>query len=254
MTALAVMTWNVLHRIHAVNWNEQPVAQFPDERERIAGITAFIARQLDAGIDVVCLQEVSGDQYAQLSQVLGQGAVFFAHRYPRIPQLRDQAAALKSPLADPSEYLIVIVAEKLAKHAQQRASETFANDFGKGYLAVALEAGILVVDAHVTWGERGRMQLAALASLEGGAAIIAGDFNAELAVVTPHFHGSVGSPAFSISNLAGQRHTRIATREKDSHTIDHIVVRTGRITTATVLDAAGLSDHNPVIATIEFPS
>lgn len=254
MTELAVMTWNVLHRIHAVNWNEPPVAQFPDERARISGITAFIARQLDAGIGVVCLQEVSGDQYARLSQVLGQRAVFFAHRYPRIPRLRDQAAAMKSPLADPSEYLLVLVSEKLGKKARQRAAETFANDSGKGYLAVALEGGILIVDAHITWGERGRAQLAAIAGLADGASIIAGDFNTEVATVMPLFQGSAAHPTFSISNLAGQSPTRIATREKDSHTIDHIVVHQGSFTAATVLDAEGLSDHNPVIATIEFPS
>jgi endonuclease/exonuclease/phosphatase family metal-dependent hydrolase len=253
MPELRVMSWNVLHRIHAVNWNELPVAQFPDEHERIDRITAFLARQLDAGTDVMCLQEVSGDQYARLTEVLGRRAVFFTHRYPRIPQLRDPAAAMKSPLADSSEYLVMIVAEKLGRSARRHAAETFANDFGKGYLAVALENDILVIDTHITWGERGHAQLASVASFAVGPSIIAGDFNAEAATVSSLLARSTASPPLVLSSLAGQRHTRIATLDKASHTIDHILVRWGDLAAATVLDGEGLSDHNPVTATASFP-
>jgi endonuclease/exonuclease/phosphatase family metal-dependent hydrolase len=254
MSCLRVLTWNVLHRVHAVNWKEAPVASFPDERTRIERIAAFIAGQLASGIEVVCLQEVSGDQQACLAALLAGRAVFFTHRYPRIPEFRDNTAAAQSPLADPSEFLVMIVAEEIGRSAHLRSAATFANDSGKGYLAVDLAGGILAIDTHVTWGERGLDQLALLSRTATGPVFLAGDFNAEAAAVAARLDRTSPAPTFTLSDLSGQRHTRIATAEKQSHTIDHIVVQKGSIVAATVLDGEGLSDHNPVTATLHFPS
>ena len=80
---MRVATWNVLHRIHAVNWREPVVVLQPDEPARIAEITRRIVA-LDA--DVVCLQEVSGDQLAALVLAL-PAATILSHRYPRVPRL-----------------------------------------------------------------------------------------------------------------------------------------------------------------------
>ena len=99
-------TWNVLHRIHAVNWNERPVMLFPDERVRIAGITDFIATRLLPISTAVCLQEVSGDQLASLRRMLADQAEIVTHEYPRLPKLRQAGPA---PIEDAKEYLVTLV-------------------------------------------------------------------------------------------------------------------------------------------------
>ena len=63
---MLIATWNVLHRIHAENWGDGPLARFPREADRISLVTAPVIARLEAGWDVMALQEVSGDQLASL--------------------------------------------------------------------------------------------------------------------------------------------------------------------------------------------
>ena len=51
---MLVVTWNVLHRIHAVNWDESVIAKHVDEHARIAAIADWIARR-----DTACKAEAS---------------------------------------------------------------------------------------------------------------------------------------------------------------------------------------------------
>jgi endonuclease/exonuclease/phosphatase family metal-dependent hydrolase len=101
----------------------------------------------------------------------------------------------------------------------------------------------------VTFGFPGRAQLALLAKTareSGDFAVIAGDFNAEAGKV----QRALGEGC-ALSSLAGQRHTRTATGDKASHTIDHVAVWGGAPAAASVLDGGGLSDHHPVHAVIK---
>lgn len=60
---MQIVTWNVLHRIHAENWREAVPDRFPIEAERLDRISQRVAGVLREDDDaVVCLQEVSGDQ------------------------------------------------------------------------------------------------------------------------------------------------------------------------------------------------
>ncbi|WP_433202907.1 endonuclease/exonuclease/phosphatase family protein [Dactylosporangium sp. CS-047395] len=97
---ITVVTWNVLHRVHAANHADETVAQWPDERLRTAAVADLVAAR-DA--DVVALQEVSGDLLVALRAAVRDRAVH-AFRYPRVPTVRAGA----QQLADPGEYLVLI--------------------------------------------------------------------------------------------------------------------------------------------------
>lgn len=244
-----VTTWNVLHRIHAVNWKEAPVLAFPDERVRIAGITALVARWLESGeTDLVCLQEVSGDQLASLRAALTPAGVqIFDHLYPRVPCLRGANEDDAPVLEDPSEHLVTLVAK--TSPARRVGSHTFDSDPGKGFLVVDV-GDIRVIDTHVSFGPRMAAQLTAIAAAApptGSPIMVLGDFNALSTMVR------VGlGDDFVITDLTGQRHTRIPTSDKPGWTIDHVVVRGAPIDGATVLEHGALSDHSPVRAVVRF--
>jgi len=235
-------TWNVLHRVHAVNWNEQPAQTFPDEAVRIAGVTALVVSLLADGA-AVCLQEVSGDLVASLRTAIGQKELH-VHRYPRMPRLRDGGAP--PGLHDPAEYLVTIA----DRASRTWRAATFATDPGKGFLAVELPGGVVVVNTHVSARERGAEQMQLLgqtARLAPAGAVVLGDFNATCDLV----RAGLGEP-LDLSEPPGDRPTRVATPPQPSKRIDHVVAFGGTVASAEVLDGRGLSDHNPVTAELRF--
>jgi endonuclease/exonuclease/phosphatase family metal-dependent hydrolase len=239
---LRVTTWNVLHRVHAVNWKEGPVLAFPDERRRIDGISARVARWLGDDVDAICLQEVSGDQLRCLRAVAGASVQVFEHTYPRVPRMRGPEPL---DLDDPKEHLVTLVKGLSARQVESR---TFDTDPGKGLLAVELASGVLLINTHVSFGPRGRAQLAViytLAQAQAGIAVIVGDFNA----LSDEVCAGLGGPC-AISDLAGQAPTRVLTKGHGGRTIDHVVVLGGTIAVASVGEGEGLSDHLPVTATV----
>lgn len=229
-----MITWNVLHRVHAVNWKEPQIEAFPDEGARCAAIAALVAGWLKEGVAAVCLQEVSGDQLAALRHAVD--VTIFAHRYPRLPRVRGEGGPV---LDDASEHLVT-----LASDAQAVASHTFVQDPGKGLVVVAI-AETLLVNTHVSFGTKGEPQLTTLIEAVAAAdhAVIVGDFNTPAAAVQSAF-----GPSFAVSALSAP--TRVATAEHPGCTIDHVVVRGGALTTVSVLENGGLSDHSPVRAEI----
>lgn len=230
---MRVITWNVLHRVHAVNWSEPCIAHFPDERVRLEAIAVRVAAWLREGVDAVCLQEVSGDQLAALGEL-----PVATHRYPRVPRLRDGGA---SPLVDSAEHLVTVT----RKPARLISSRTFDNDPGKGFLAVDV-GGLTLVNTHVTFSTGGTPQLALLSAEARPPSVVVGDFNAPAPVVA----AGLGA-GFVLADLAG-RTTRVSTPQyPDGKAIDHVAARGVRIITARVLDAEGLSDHHPVEATLD---
>lgn len=227
---MVIVTWNVLHRIHAVNWDEGVLAQHQDEHARIAAIAEWIGR-CDA--DVVCLQEVSGDQLAAVRDV---GTVF-ATRYPRVPTYYRRTEP--TTLGDPAEYLVTITRGRESRYVR---GEAFVSDAGKGFQIVEV-GGMLVIDAHVSFGDRNAAQCAAILEAVGEApGVICGDFNADRDVCARHLAGFVAAIP---REPALPTRPRLVPSEK-SETIDHAFVRGARVTEAVVLDGGGLSDHNPV--------
>lgn len=249
--SLTVITWNVLHRVHADNWQEPSIGAHPDERVRIAAITSRAAELLTQA-DALLLQEVSGDQLAALrAAATADGALtavadrvsVASFLYPRVPTPRRGP----SPLGDRSEHLVIVCGDActpLSQHA-------FADDLGKGTLAVTFqEASVLC--AHLSHGERHRAQWAEVAALVGrlpAPVILGGDLNADRKTAA----ALLGPSARWAAPSAGGRPTRprVAPSEK-SMDIDHVVAWGGEIEQLEVLDGQGLSDHNPVRARIRW--
>lgn len=236
---MRITTWNVLHRVHAVNWSEAPIERFPDERARIAAIADRIGSWLDGDVDAVCLQEVSGDLLARIRDAVGDRVQIFDHCFTRVPAFHDGRHA---ELDDPREHLVILVSGEDARFA---GSSTFDTDPGKGYVGVAI-GDLLLVCTHVSSKERGPAQLEALADVTKDAprVVIAGDFNAPCELVSAHL-----GDGFVLSDVS--EWTRILTDGRGGKTIDHVAVRGVELISASVLDAGGVSDHQPVSAELE---
>lgn len=239
---MIVVTWNVLHRIHAENYQEEVADRFPDEAARIAAVTRRVVAALAEPDVVVCLQEVSGDQLASLLDA-ARGYVVRSFVYPRVPSPHRGRAPAPSPLRQPHEHLVT-----LARRADARAAESFADDPGKGFLAVDVD-GMLVVNTHVSFGDRRAAQLARLARVTDGPCVVCGDFNAGADAV----RAGLG-PGFSVVDLGPDalptRPRRVAVEGKPA-AIDHVVTRGLVGHSGVVLDVAGESDHNMVRAVID---
>ncbi|MCL4227958.1 MAG: endonuclease/exonuclease/phosphatase family protein [Myxococcales bacterium] len=261
MRGLGLVTWNVLHRVHAENWEEPAIdLHLDDEPGRIAGVTARVAALLAADHDVVCLQEVSGDQLASLRAVLPEGTQLVVLRYPRVPAPR-AGATHQATLADPGEHLVTVVAAGRTIHAGPAAA--FDDDPGKGYLTVdvasdvaAAPAAIRIVNTHVTYGSRAAGQLARLAVVATAgpaAAVVAGDFNADRAAVAAGLGAGVAARrALAVAvPPAPALPTRPRATSDKSQDIDHVVALGLRPLACAVLAAGGLSDHNLVEARLD---
>ena len=182
---MIITTWNVLHPVHALNWGELPHA--PSERAREQAIAVRV-RDLLAFSFAVCMQEVSGDQLCAL-----QAPHVFSFVLPRVPRLRTG----RSEIRDPTEHLVVASSLVPGRVVEQHA---FSTDPGKGFLAVQLDNGVVVVSTHVSFGDRAAAQLQTLAAWirtqVGRPVVVGGDFNADRDVVM----AALG-PAFTLAPL-----------------------------------------------------
>ncbi len=233
---MKVVTWNVLHRIHAMNWSEPAIDTHPDEAARIAAITR---RVIEFNAGAVCLQEVSGDQLASLRAGLPD-ATFYVHTYPRVPRM--YRAEGPSPLAESNEQLVTIMNRVPTRRSE---SETYPTDKGKGFLLVELVDGLALVNTHVSYGDHHAAQCGQLVSYVRSyvAAVIVGDFNEQRTTCREQLLG------FAAAIPPVEKPTRPRADGKID-VIDHIFVSGCRATEVEVLPGRGLSDHNPVTAMI----
>ncbi|MFI1915739.1 endonuclease/exonuclease/phosphatase family protein [Nocardia sp. NPDC020380] len=231
---ITVVTWNVLHRIHADNWASEIADRWPGESDRIAAVTARVRKRPER---IIALQEVSGDQLASLRLSLPD-RVFHVLDYPRVPRPR----RLADPLADRSESLVLIA----DADARLLTAEPFATDPGKGLLAVEAD-GITVVATHVTGDTRRGPQLARLAEVAAaGPSILLGDFNVDRAVLADALGPEFTVPAHPYGSVP----TRPRTAGAKSQFIDHVVAHGVPVRDLQVEDVAGESDHNLVTALV----
>jgi len=238
---MKILTWNVLHRVHAETHREPAVERWPDETARLRGVVDLIANALERdGFEVVLLQEVSGDVLAALRVRLPAWSVI-DHVYPRVAKQR--AGSCK----DPKEHLVVVapIGSKVVR------AQTFESDPGKGFLMVGLPKGLTVITTHVSWGAKGAAQLAVLSTVLGELqtpACLGGDFNA---------------PRESVARAAGKDVTfagippgspRTRPQGDDGEDIDHLLAKHAVLSDVSVLEHHELSDHRPVAARITVPS
>lgn len=224
---MRVLSWNVLHRVHAETHAEPAVERWPDEPGRTRAIIETL-RPLNA--DVVLLQEVSGDVLAALRDAFPYVA---SHRLPRMPRPKRPTTAV----TDASEHLVIASKQE----ATVWRAQTAANDPGKGLLAVE-QGGTVFVSTHVSWGEKRAPQLEVLAQVvreHSGPLVIGGDFNVERSVVCQ---------ALALTNVPlapGAAKTRVG--REGGGDIDHVFVRGWSTAPAQVLEHDVLSDHAPVV-------
>ncbi|MBM4367426.1 MAG: endonuclease/exonuclease/phosphatase family protein [Deltaproteobacteria bacterium] len=226
-----VATWNVLHRVHAENWNEDHVvATWPDEAVRMARIARWVAMACEGDL-AVALQEVSGDQVEALRR---EGLEVVTHAYARVPRARGASTAL----ADCSEQLVIASRRPLERlHA-----ESAGDDPGKGFLAARAGSGPVLVCTHVTPREKGKAQLHRLARYARGfhQVLVLGDFNATAGEVAAACEG------LALAAHGGGRPTRLSSPAGEGRWIDHGLARGLSIRVGSVEDCGFLSDHNPV--------
>lgn len=236
---ITVATWNVLHRIHGENWDEDVAVRWPQEQERIAAVTARLKERPE---QVIALQEVSGDQLTSLRASLAGPAVH-AFRYPRVPAAHDGTC----PLRDPAEYLVLLTKGP----GLQVAAWSSEDDPGKGALAVQA-AGAVFVTTHVSLDGRRARQLKRLAGLAadrpGQPIVLLGDFNTDRATVAAGLGDGFTVAAFPPDSPP----TRPGASRPGLRYIDHVVVQNASVTGVAVEDADGLSDHNLVRATVTW--
>ncbi len=227
---ITVATWNLLHRVHAENWDEPVTRRWPDEAERITAVTA---RLTALSAQVIALQEVSGDQLANLRAAL-PGRTIHSFQYPRVPQPRRG----RDLLHDRTEHLVLLT----DLPSTLITAESFEDDRGKGALVVDV-AGTTVIATHVSGDRRRTGQLTRLAELAGPTTVLLGDFNTA--------GGTVRSGLGQDFTVAGFQADSRPTRPGSSRGfIDHVVTRGATPSPATVDDSEGLSDHNIVRATV----
>ena len=232
---MKILTWNVLHRVHAERHSEPAIRRWPSEQERVKGIAALISRAMTVEhFEVALLQEVSGDVLAALRAQLPGHAVL-NHLSPRVPRAKSDS------LRDATEHLVVIapIGAKLAR------AHTFANDPGQGFLAVGLPDGTTVVSTHVSWGANGAAQLEVLAQLlreAKGAVCLGGDFNARRELIEK----AIGAPV----GLLPEGSARTRPQEAGGEDIDHLLCTNATLREVSVLEHGELSDHRPVAGTL----
>ncbi|WP_431957517.1 endonuclease/exonuclease/phosphatase family protein [Nocardia lijiangensis] len=234
---ITVATWNVLHRVHAENWYEDVTTRWPVEDERIDALVARVAKRQE---QIIALQEVSGDLLAALRDALPDRTIHTL-RYPRVPRPK----RIPTTLRHREEYLVLVVDDP----GRKVFAAVFGDDPGKGALAV-VTSGLTVVATHVTGDDRRGRQLSTLAGVALSdperPAVLLGDFNADRVVVAD----GLGS-GFTVAELpADALPTRPRTTGSKSQFIDHVVTYGAGVREAAVDSAEGLSDHNPVRATI----
>lgn len=238
---MKVLTWNVLHRVHAENYGEPAIQRWREEPERVRHVVALVSKASSVdGFGAALLQEVSGDVLESLREHLPAWAVL-NHPYPRVPRLKRPGA----PMRDPSEHLVVIA----PKGSTVLRARTFADDPGKGVLAVTLPSGLVVASTHVSWGPKGEAQLATLRELlhaSSAPVCIGGDFNAEREVLARAFGAEMVVGALP----PGSPRTRPADDATGGADIDHLLVCRAELRDLRVLDHDELSDHRPVVATV----
>ncbi|WNG33868.1 endonuclease/exonuclease/phosphatase family protein [Archangium violaceum] len=238
---MKVLTWNVLHRVHAENYGEPAIQRWSDETERVRRVVDLVSKALRVdGFGAALLQEVSGDVLEALRDHLPTWAVL-DHPYPRMPRQKRPGA----PMRDLSEHLVVVAPEG----STVLRAQTFASDPGKGVLAVTLPSGLVIASTHVSWGPKGEAQLATLQELfhaSSAPICLGGDFNAEREVLVRAFGAEV-----VVGTLPpGSPRTRPAEDATGGADIDHLLVCRAELSDLRVLEHSELSDHRPVAATV----
>jgi endonuclease/exonuclease/phosphatase family metal-dependent hydrolase len=145
---LTVVSWNVLHIIHELNYafgNSLVLDKYPIESTRITAIFNHIVKKLDKNT-IICLQEVPGDLYDYLLKLKSYKVLGL--QYTRKPVLKN--VKIENPYTNSDEYLVTIIHEDYTKDS----NEIFIEDnFGKGALITNIN-DLYIINAHLPMKSR----------------------------------------------------------------------------------------------------
>jgi len=241
---MRVMTWNVLHRVHAENYSEPTVALWPDEAARVQAVVQQVCAAVsEQGCELVLLQEASGEVVVALRRCLPGSMSVHTHQVARMPQLKVKST---TSLSDASEHVVVIA----PGGSQPLRRQTALDDAGKGLLAVQVSEGLVAISTHVSWGQKGVGQMRALQELMKtlpGVVIVGGDFNTERGEVTAHL-----GPDLLVTQLTADSPRTRQNPDGQGSDIDHLVCRGAKWSDVHVVVHPGLSDHHPLFATLQL--
>ena len=231
-------SWNVLHFVHGINYDEHPVDTMP-ERARIDGICGIVDDLL-RDVQVLCLQEVSGDLLVQLKLAFAPRFHIMDKRSGRAPSVRKRTSPHFGTNIEHSEHLVIMVHRDM--DIESVRSGAFASDAGKGFLKVAIAGGPRVVCTHLPFDKSHRAdQLAQMGLDDSAFTIVCGDMNStEL-----HVPGLMRVP-FASDGLVS--------RPKSRSNIDLVLTDGLADGPCQIADGSRFSDHNPVVVRIAPPT
>ncbi len=229
---MKILSWNVLHRVHAENYGEPSIVRWADETARVTGIIDLLR---ETRCDVALLQEVSGDVLAALRAAFPH---VLSHEYPRVPRQKRPAKTID----DTKEHLVVLA----PTGSKVSRAQTFPNDPGKGLLRVEVSPGLFVISTHVSWGPKAAPQWPLLAQAltdVDGVVCLGGDFNTG---------GDEVSRALGPEVQRGLVGEGALTTRAGGENIDFLFVRGASLSEVQVLPHGDLSDHRPIVTSLEL--
>lgn len=142
--SLRIISWNVLHIVHELNYvdNSPVIQKYPIEKNRIELIYKKIMLMID-GSTIISLQEVPFDLLQLLLNNKNNYNIEF-HKYRRLPSIKNPD--IVNPYIDSSEHLVTIYPIKLFPIIK---SSFDLDNQSKGALIIKFNNGITVVNVHV---------------------------------------------------------------------------------------------------------
>jgi endonuclease/exonuclease/phosphatase family metal-dependent hydrolase len=285
--SFAVISWNVLHMIHEINYeyDASPVIarysinqKWSNEKLRLNDIVKTLSELLIKHSSIewfICLQEVPGDLIPMLHEmldthvasILATKPLMHVQTYSRKPGVRRRQG--DSLYADPNESLVTIhynprsmSTENTGKYLQSDDRIQWTPclaDPGKGALTVTTISGLSVMNAHVPYDNQAAMVL--LNNIpwpeNNNPFVFVGDMNRDSrAFMRMIGNATVGKHSSSLLfPITTDKPTRVGIgRDGARHTswIDHYVVsasiKDSAISPALVYDGIGdISDHYPIL-------
>lgn len=267
-TPFVVVSWNVLHMVHEINYcfDASPVidqysirTDWRNEKNRINDMAKIILQFLQTNSNVecfICLQEVPGDLVTVLQEILDptlkSKSSIHVRNYPRIPAVRHRQGPRF--YTDIRESLVTI-------HYNPSGSSDeilwiqCPTDPGKGALTVKTNSGITIVNIHVPFDTDAALSL--LKNLpwptDNSPYVLVGDINRDSRQFIKLLQKlTEGKPNFDlIRSVPSTKPTRIGYCKDGTlgkSWIDHYLISTSlQSSPVVVYDQIGnISDHFPI--------
>ena len=284
-TGFVVISWNVLHIIHEINYDFDTssvialygIEEAPsNESIRLKDIVSILQQMITEHASsecFICLQEVPGDLLPILhtmANCLKQAfplskTLIHTHNYQRIPRLRQPRHHL-SIYTNPTEYLVIIHYQPQPAHDHRYSLDDdqiswiqCPSDLGKGALILKTNNGLSIINIHVPFDHSSARALLANIPFfsDQDSLILVGDMNRQSKNLMAMINSFVLDQSHSekLIPVTTRQATRVSIRSNGTRNesfIDYFVISTKLSTwnseTIKVFDDIGnISDHYPIL-------